>query len=741
MWPLFIKSGRERGRVSRSSKHFPRGITPAGRSSPAARFEKLEQRLLLSAKPTGLDFMVSSHSGTYSGYERPAVAMAPNGDFVVAWDSSGAADDVLYRLYDADGTPKPGFSAPQAVVATAHREARPDVAMDALGNFVVVWDAAPSGGDSDVFFQRFNASGLKIGTPIQANTVDAGREQMSPKVAMSDNGDFVVVYQDWLSPSNPGLRFDYYYSDGGPKISGGIVAATYRMEFRADVAMESDSGDFVVAWEEWDDGNWDAYFGVFDAEGDASVERTQANATDGDKHQITPAVAMDQWGNFTIVWTHAQTVDAWDVFMQQFNSAGGRYGPEVPVHAGSYPTVGMSEDQIVVAYMWQGVSFQQFSADYNATARGPRINIQHSRPTYRQWTHDPSVAMNARGEFAVACKFDPQRAGVPDSISARNYRHDQETPGLYDPSAGVFHLKNANRSGGGADLIFHYGPDGNRGWIPLIGDWDFSGTDTVGLYDPAGGVFHLKNTNANPPGGADVFFRCGPTGNPGWVPLAGDWDGDGYDTVGLYDPAAGVFHLKSSNAGGGGPNVAFRCGPRNSSWTPLVGDWDGDGIDTVGLYDPAGGAFHLKNVNANPPGGADVIFRCGPRSSTWTALTGDWNRDGVDTVGLYDPQGGAFHLKNSNATGGGPNVAFRYGPKNSTWTPLAGDWDGPGVSAKAAGAALLAGEAQPAAAADLQPIIAEALSRWDTTPEPADDELAPSSRPGLAEIDALFARL
>ncbi len=40
------------------------------------------------------------------------------------------------------------------------------------------------------------------------------------------------------------------------------------------------------------------------------------------------------------------------------------------------------------------------------------------------------------------------------------------------------------------------------------------------------------------------------------------------------------------------------------NWKPIVGDWNGDGKDTVGLYDPTTTRFYLKNSNSH--GYADV---------------------------------------------------------------------------------------------------------------------------------------
>jgi hypothetical protein len=67
----------------------------------------------------------------------------------------------------------------------------------------------------------------------------------------------------------------------------------------------------------------------------------------------------------------------------------------------------------------------------------------------------------------------------------------------------------------------------------------------VGLHRESTGLVYFRDSNST--GIADNQFIYG---DPGDKLVAGDWDGDGIDTVGVYRPSTGVFFLKNSNLEG-----------------------------------------------------------------------------------------------------------------------------------------------------------------------------------------------
>jgi uncharacterized delta-60 repeat protein len=225
------------------------------------------------------------------------------------------------------------------------------------------------------------------------------------------------------------------------------------------------------------------------------------------------------------------------------------------------------------------------------------------------------------------------------------------TPGQFRPSNGFVYLRNTNDTGF-ADTEFFYGTAND---VPVAGDWDGNGTDSIGIYRD--GTFFLRNSNTS--GFADIQF---PFGAPGDIPLVGDWDGDGIDTVGIV--RGNTVFLRNSNTAGNA-DIQFAYGTATDIF--ITGDWNGDGIDTIGAFRPSNGFVYIRN--ANTTGIADFEFFYGQAGDR--PVVGDWNADGIDTIGIV--RGNQWFLRNSN-TSGFADIQYFYG--TDTDIPISGNWAG-----------------------------------------------------------------
>ena len=92
-----------------------------------------------------------------------------------------------------------------------------------------------------------------------------------------------------------------------------------------------------------------------------------------------------------------------------------------------------------------------------------------------------------------------------------------------------------------------------------------------------------------------------------------------------------------------------------------------DNPDTTGVFRPSNGALYLKNANST--GFADIVATYGIPGDK--PVTGDWNGDGIDTIGVYRID--TFFLRDSNDVGFA-DYTFTLGLDGDM--PIAGDWDG-----------------------------------------------------------------
>jgi hypothetical protein len=284
------------------------------------------------------------------------------------------------------------------------------------------------------------------------------------------------------------------------------------------------------------------------------------------------------------------------------------------------------------------------------------------------------------------------------------------TPAVFDPATATWYLRNSFTGGPPSIAAFQFGSPGDE---PIMGDWDGDGVFTVGVFTPSTATFHLRNSNS--PGPANLTFVFGPTtadlGGNNAVPVAGDWNGDGIWTVGVFAPSRGDWNLRNENSGGLPDAGSFLYGALNSK--PVVGDWNGDGKFTQGVIEPDG-TWKLKNDPFTGP--PDFTFAYGAFADQLVA--GDWNGDGVWSPGALENTAGAltWKLRNSNTAGPPDITPFTYG--GATFLGVVGDFNFPALPEFALG-----GQGAGAAGirqADLNAIVQAALGRLQQAGVSAD---------------------
>jgi hypothetical protein len=240
---------------------------------------------------------------------------------------------------------------------------------------------------------------------------------------------------------------------------------------------------------------------------------------------------------------------------------------------------------------------------------------------------------------------------------------------VYRPSTGQFFLQGSPSSDTATiELVF--------GWVsptlrPVAGDWNGDGIDTIGLYDQGTGTFYLRDHNTT--GYADYAFGFG---IPGDIPIAGRWSQDmTHAGVGVYRSSIGTAFLKKELSSGP-PDFTVHFG--NPGDIGLAGDWNGGGLASPGLYRPSANLFFLTNtvctscaVYADDYAAIQNLAGLDPPGTTYLPLVGNW-AGRSDSIALYGSNGW-FNMKRQIVSGP-PDVRFQLGLPGDI--PIAGHWTG-----------------------------------------------------------------
>ncbi|HZN34324.1 MAG TPA: SdrD B-like domain-containing protein [Pirellulaceae bacterium] len=208
---------------------------------------------------------------------------------------------------------------------------------------------------------------------------------------------------------------------------------------------------------------------------------------------------------------------------------------------------------------------------------------------------------------------------------------------------------------------------GSKADKPVIGDWDGDGKDDIGIYGPewAGDPVQIehepglpdqdnqrrreqkpKNVPPNPEEAtdgerllrltaqgkerADLIDHVFAFGGRNDHPIAGDWNGDGIRSIGVFREGKWHFDMDGDGRWSDGDKLA-KFGQKGD--LPVVGDFNGDGIEEIAVF--RGGRWIIDTNGNRQIDAADRTLDLGQEGDV--PLAGDFNGDGIDEPAVYRP--------------------------------------------------------------------------------------------------------
>ncbi len=254
----------------------------------------------------------------YDHVHGPSIAIAPNGNIIVAWvNRAGSYDQIHYAVLDSSGAV---IKAATALTSTIYHNGDPCVAVTPDGKVFIAWESSPEGGDDPVAYAILDSMGNVI-TP--QTIISRDNDINDPTVATSTkdatNNNVVIAWAEHTGSADNEVWFTVLSSTGGTVVVSTRVTNTDVYSDDVNVAVLP-GGNFAIVWEEYDGSAEQIWFTIRGADGGIIKGNMKITTSSEDSDQ--PSVAATPGGNIVIVWSEPVEGEDDNIFYTILNGSG-----------------------------------------------------------------------------------------------------------------------------------------------------------------------------------------------------------------------------------------------------------------------------------------------------------------------------------------------------------------------------------------------------------------------------------
>jgi hypothetical protein len=254
----------------------------------------------------------------------PAMVADGSGGAFFAWQDARTPgnQDIFAQRIDASGTAQ--WAANGVVISAAsNAQGSPSIASDGAGGSIIAWQDNRSGGSSDVYAQRINASGTvqwaADGVPVSTATGD----QYFTSIVSDGSSGAIITWEDFRS----GLSDIYAQRINGAGTSqwtadGVAVCTAGSYQYSPLIASDGSNGA-IITWFDVRNGNQDIFAQRVNSAGTPQWLGNGVAISTTPETQTVPAIIADGAGGAIITWQDQRISSANnDVYAQRVNAGG-----------------------------------------------------------------------------------------------------------------------------------------------------------------------------------------------------------------------------------------------------------------------------------------------------------------------------------------------------------------------------------------------------------------------------------
>lgn len=334
------------------------------------------------------------------------VAIDDNGNAIVVWSQNDGTNNQVFKAEYRNGAWTVPANINDNISPDGQNVDNPHVAMDDNGNAIIVWDES-DGSDTQVFKSEYRSGSWTHPANLADNISPDGSIARNAQVAMDDNGNAIIV---WQQVDATFQIFKSEYRVGAwthPANAADNISPDGSIADEPVVAM-GNNGDAIIVWKQDSGGFRDQ---VYKSDYRAGVWTNPANVADyismNTSDVPAPKVAMDNSGNTIVVWSEDDGNGDDQVFKSEYRSGAWTHPAGVAdnISPDGFNTTGadvaMSDNgtAVIVWGQWDGNSDNIYRSNYVSGAW--TSTTLAARINFDDWAYEPKAAMDSFGNAVM----------------------------------------------------------------------------------------------------------------------------------------------------------------------------------------------------------------------------------------------------------------------------------------------------------------------------------------------------
>ena len=355
------------------------------------------------------------------------VAMNDNGDAIIVWQQSDGVNEQIFKAEYRNGQWIVPSSLSDNISPDGYDAQIPQVAMSNNGNAIIVWQQN-NGSNDQIYKAEYRNGQWTLPSSISDSISPNGQNAQMPQVAMDNQGNAIIVWKQ--SDSNNDQIYKAEYRNGQwtfPADLSDHISISGQPATMPQVAI-NDNGNAIIVWQQSNGGTLIFYSkynnGIWDNPTDLSDNVLSVTTSSSSN----PQVAMDNNGNIVVTWFQENGTD-YNIYKAEYRN--GQWTKPIDLNdkvnpdgaSAFYSQVAMNDngDAIIVWQQSNGANTEIYKAEYH-DGQWTLPSISDYISPAGQDALTPQVSMDNNNQIIVVWQ---QSDGSNDQIYKAEYRNGE----------------------------------------------------------------------------------------------------------------------------------------------------------------------------------------------------------------------------------------------------------------------------------------------------------------------------